>query len=172
MNFVTLPIGAKVPKVVNAVVEVPLGETNKYEYDKELEVFRLDRPLYSSVHYPCEYGFIPSTLSDDGDTLDILILADRPSFPGCVLEVRPIGVLDVIDQGVADQKILSAAAHNPTYRNITSCKHVFPHLLSEIEHFFVVYKQLEKKHVEVKGWEDAQAARDIIKQSHQRFKKR
>jgi inorganic pyrophosphatase len=172
MNYSTLPIGSEAPKVVNAVVEVPLGQTNKYEYDKNLHVFRLDRPLYASVYYPCEYGFIPSTLSEDGDTLDILILADRPSFPGCFLEVRPIGMLDMVDQGVPDRKILSAAAHNPSYRDFKNHTDVFPHLLSEIEHFFVVYKQLEKKHVEVAGWGDSAQAEAAIVECHKRFKKK
>lgn len=170
MKYTKLPIGRDVPRIVNAVVEVPWGETNKYEYDEELEVFRLDRPLYASVYYPCEYGFIPSTLSEDGDTLDVLILANRSSFPGCFLEVRPIGVLDMIDQGVLDRKILSAAAHNPSYREIQDYKDVFPHLLSEIEHFFIVYKQLEKKHTEVAGWRGAEAARTAILECHERFK--
>ncbi|HWF17878.1 MAG TPA: inorganic diphosphatase [Verrucomicrobiae bacterium] len=171
MDYIKLPIGSEMPTIINAVVEVPLGQTNKYEYDKDLQVFRLDRPLYTSVYYPCEYGFIPSTLSEDGDTLDILILADRPSFPGCFLEVRPIGMLEVVDQGVPDRKILSAAAHNPSYREFKNHTDVFPHLLAEIEHFFVVYKQLENKHTEVTGWRDAAQARKTILQCHERFKK-
>ncbi len=169
MNYITLPIGSKVPEAINAVVEVPLGQTNKIEYDKHLQVFRLDRPLYASVYYPCEYGFIPSALSEDGDNLDVLILANRPSFTGCFLEVRPVGVLDMVDQGVEDHKILAVATHNPSYRDIHNCPDVFPHLLKEIEHFFVVYKQLEDKVTQVKGWRNAAQAREVILQSHQRF---
>src|SRR6202000_2764964 len=107
MNLLTLPIGTDAPEIVNAVVEVPYGFTNKYEYDKALQLFRLDRPLYASVHYPGEYGFIPSTLSADGDALDIIILVTHATFPGCLLEARAIGVLEMIDQGVPDQKILA-----------------------------------------------------------------
>src|SRR5690348_8466330 len=103
MNYLTLPIGARAPELINAIVEIPYGQSNKYEYDRELQVFRLDRPLFSSVYYPCEYGFIPSTLGDDGDALDILILARQPSFPGCLLEARPVGMLDMVDRGTPDQ---------------------------------------------------------------------
>jgi inorganic pyrophosphatase len=169
MNYLKLPIGARVPSLVNAVVEVPLGQANKYEYDPKLDIFRLDRPLYASVHYPCEYGFIPGTLGEDGDALDILILADRPSFPGCVVEVRPVGMLDMVDQGVSDKKILAVAAHNPSYQQIQNYPDVYPHLLTEIEHFFVVYKQLEHKRTEVTGWRDAAHAQRMILQCHQRF---
>jgi inorganic pyrophosphatase len=90
-NYLELPTGEKTPEVVNVVIEIPGEGINKYEYDKKLHVFRLDRNLYSPVHYPGDYGFIPSTLSEDGDPLDVLVLVDAPSFPGCVMEVRPIG---------------------------------------------------------------------------------
>src|SRR5437660_7697361 len=98
-NYLTLPIGEAAPAEINAVIEIARGDTNKYEYDKELNVFRLDRNLYSPVHYPGDYGFIPSTLSDDGDPLDVLVLVDAPSFAGCVMTVRPIGMLRMVDQG-------------------------------------------------------------------------
>jgi len=169
MNYINLPIGSGAPALVNAVVEVPLGKSNKIEYDPALQVFRLDRPLFASVHYPCEYGFIPNTLGEDGDTLDILILAEIPSFTGCFLEVRPLGMLDMVDQGVPDQKILAAPTRNPLYGAMQNHSEVFPHLLREIEHFFTVYKQLENKHTEVTGWEDAHKARELIAHCHERF---
>src|SRR5579875_2652030 len=106
VNYLELPIGDKVPEVINSVIEIPFEGINKYEYDKQLHVFRLDRNLYSPVHYPGDYGFIPSTLAADGDPLDALVLVDTPSLPGCVIKVRPIGVLDMTDQGVRDEKIL------------------------------------------------------------------
>jgi len=102
IDYGALPLGDKAPEVVNMVVEIPLQSINKYEYDKKLHVFRLDRNLYSPVHFPGDYGFLPSTLSHDGDPLDVLVLVDSPSFTGCVMEVRPIGVLDMLDQGVHD----------------------------------------------------------------------
>src|SRR5438309_1711421 len=97
-NYLALPTGDAAPAEVNAVIEIPRGDTNKYEYDKQLQVFRLDRNLYSPVHYPGDYGFIPSTLSDDGDPLDVLVLVDASSFAGCVMTVRPIGVLRMVDK--------------------------------------------------------------------------
>ncbi len=172
MNWLNLPIGKAAPQIVNAVIEVPYGCTNKYEYDKSLGLFRLDRPLYSSVHYPAEYGFIPSTLSPDGDALDILVLVTHPTFPGCVMEARPVGVLEMIDQGVADQKILSVAKTSPTHAEIKSHKDLAPHVLLEIEHFFSVYKELEGKRTKVKGWKNAAHAHRLIEQAHCRVNQR
>ena len=116
-NYLTLPIGKAAPAEINAVIEIARGDTNKYEYDKELNVFRLDRNLYSPVHYPGDYGFIPSTLSDDGDPLDVLVLVDAPSFAGCVMTVRPIGVLRMVDQNREDG--LRTALPPPTPRDRT-----------------------------------------------------
>src|SRR3989441_12047099 len=117
-NYLTLPIGKAAPAEINAVIEIARGDTNKYEYDKKLNVFRLDRNLYSPVHYPGDYGFIPSTLSDDGDPLDVLVLVDASSFPGCLMTVRPIGMLEMIDQGKEDEKILAVGTNNPIFKNI------------------------------------------------------
>ncbi len=103
----------KSPEVINAVIEIPAEGINKYEYDKTLHVFRLDRNLYSPVHYPGDYGFIPSTLSEDGDPLDVLVLVDAPSFVGCVMQVRPIGLLEMLDQGVPDEKVLAVGKTTP-----------------------------------------------------------
>ena len=107
VNYLELPVGENSPDVVNAVIEIPADGVNKYEYDKELHVFKLDRNLYSPVHYPGDYGFIPSTLSEDGDPLDVLVLVDERTFCGCLSQVRPIGVLEMLDQGVLDEKILA-----------------------------------------------------------------
>jgi inorganic pyrophosphatase len=169
MNCLTLPIGNGSPKIVNAIVEVPYGCTNKYEYDKTLHLFRLDRPLFASVHYPGEYGFIPSTLSADGDALDIVILVTHPSFTGCLLEARPIGVLEMMDQGHADQKILAVANSSPTHIQIKNLKDLAPHVLREIEHFFAVYKELEGKRTKVKGWSGVKNAYRLIREGQRRF---
>jgi len=168
-NYLTLPIGDRVPESVNAVVEIPFEGINKYEYDKKLNVFRLDRNLYSPVHYPGDYGFFPSTLSLDGDPLDVLVLVDAPSFPGCVMEVRPIGVLNMLDQGKPDEKVLAVGKNNPRYKDVWNYSEIYPHMLLEITHFFSIYKDLEGKRVEIKGWQDASHARDAILQSHRRF---
>src|SRR5438552_13267327 len=117
-NYLQLPLGDDAPRVVNAVIEIAAGGVNKYEYDKKLDIFRLDRTLHSPVHYPGDYGFIPSTLGHDGDPLDVVVLVDAPSFPGCLIEVRPIGVLRMVDQGQADEKILSVAESDPVYREV------------------------------------------------------
>ena len=168
-NYLELPIGPKSPDIVNAVIEIPLENSNKYEYDKDLHVFRLDRNLYSPVHYPGDYGFIPSTLGDDGDPLDVLVLVDTPSFTGCVLEVRPIGMLEMIDQGKGDEKILCVGVGNPRYNDVNEYSQIYPHMLKEITHFFSIYKDLEGKRVEVRGWRDAETARKTVVESQQRF---
>src|SRR5438045_7751621 len=135
-NYLTLPIGKAAPAEINAVIEIARGDTNKYEYDKELNVFRLDRNLYSSVHYPGDYGFIPSTLSDAGDPLDVLVLFDAPSFAGCVMTVRPIGVLMMVDQNREDEKILAVGLNNPVYKEVTAYEQIYPHRIREIPQSF------------------------------------
>jgi len=169
LDYLTLPLGDKSPEVVNVVVEIPLQSVNKYEYDKKMHVFRLDRNLYSPVHFPGDYGFLPSTLSCDGDALDVLVLVDNPSFPGCVMEVRPIGVLDVFDQGVHDEKLLAVGNSNPRYTDVRDYSEIFPHILLEITHFFSIYKDLEGKRVETRGWQDAVAARKLIVESQKSY---
>lgn len=170
-NYLSLPIGDGAPDEVNAVIEIPRGTTNKYEYDKQLNVFRLDRNLHSPVHYPGDYGFIPSTLSQDGDPLDVLVLVDAPSFPGCVMSVRPIGVLRMIDQGKEDEKLLAVGTNNPIFRDVNDYDQLYPHLMLEIEHFFTVYKELEAKSTRVVGWQNAEAARSAVTDCQERFGK-
>ena len=143
MNCKSLPIGDGAPIIVNTVVEIPSGSSNKYEYDMGLGVFRLDRVLYSPVHYPADYGFIPGTLGQDGDPLDVLILISQPTFPGCLVEARPVGMLDMVDDKGIDEKILAVAHGDPRYQRIEDLASVEPHVLKEIKHFFNVYKNLE-----------------------------
>jgi inorganic pyrophosphatase len=170
VNYLELPVGDKSPEVINAVIEIPAEGINKYEYDKTLHVFRLDRNLYSPVHYPGDYGFIPSTLSEDGDPLDVLVLVDAPSFVGCVTQVRPIGLLEMLDQGVPDEKVLAVGKNNPRYADVWNYSEIYPHLLKEMTHFFAIYKDLEGKRVEVKGWRDASYARNKVVEAVNRFK--
>lgn len=169
-DYLRLPIGSAAPGLVNAVIEIPKDSVNKYEYDKKLHVFRLDRTLFSPVHYPGDYGFIPCTLGLDGDPLDVLVLVEAPSFPGCVMEVRPIGVLRMVDQGKSDEKILAVAESDPLYREVKDYSQVFAHTLREIEHFFGIYKALEGKKTELTGWAGADDARKIISEGLRRFK--
>jgi inorganic pyrophosphatase len=169
-DYTRLPIGDNAPARVNAVIEIPKDSVNKYEYDKRLHVFRLDRTLFSPVHYPGDYGFIPCTLGQDGDPLDVLVLVEAPSFPGCVMEVRPIGVLQMVDQGKKDEKILAVAESDPFYRQVNDFSQVPPHQLREIEHFFSIYKYLEDKRTEIAGWGNADEARQIIVEGQKRWK--
>jgi inorganic pyrophosphatase len=169
LDYLNLPLGDQAPEVVNMVVEIPLQSVNKYEYDKKLHVFRLDRNLYSPVHFPGDYGFLPSTLSLDGDPLDVMVLVDNPSFTGCLIEVRPIGVLQMVDQGTPDEKLLAVGKSNPRYRDVWNYSEIYPHMLREIVHFFSIYKDLEGKRVETKGWTDASHARSLIMECQKRF---
>ena len=144
------------------VVEIPKGSTNKYEYDPELEAFRLDRVLYSPVHYPGDYGFIPSTLSADGDALDVLAMVESPSFPGCVIEVRPVGLLSIVDQNQADQKIIAVPNRDPRYDDVRSLDDIYAHVRREIEHFFTIYKELEGRATSTLGWGGPAEAHELI----------
>lgn len=170
IDYKLLPIGKKVPKEVNAVIEVPKGERNKYEYDPELGVFKLDRVLYASVHYPTAYGFIPSTLAEDGDPLDVMVMTHGATFTGCLIEVRPVGLLKMRDDKGIDDKVLSVPVNDPIYNNVRKLADLPPHLPSEIEHFFTVYKQLENKQVESFGWHDFFVAERAILLAMERLK--
>jgi len=151
------------PDLIEVVVEIPRGSRNKYELDKERGVMRLDRVLYSSVHYPTDYGFVLGTLAEDGDALDALVVVDEPTFPGCHVMARPIGVLDMRDEKGPDQKILCVPIGDPRFAEIFDLKDIGQHWLREIENFFQTYKALEPKWTEVVGWEDAAAAGQVIR---------
>lgn len=161
--FDRLPTGVHAPDVVNVVVEIPRGSSNKIEYNPELGVFVLDRVLYSPLYYPCEYGFIPGTLFEDGDPLDILVLATQPTFTGCVLPTRPVGVLKMGDDKGQDDKILGVSAHDPRFEQVMRLEDLSEHRLKEILHFFAVYKDLEDKAVTIQGWESVEVAHDLIR---------
>ncbi len=158
-----------VTMIVEALVEIPKGSRNKYEYDEDTGRIRLDRVLYSPLHYPADYGIILDTLSEDGDHLDILIVNYETTFPGCVVPVRPIGVLDMRDEKGRDQKILGVPVGDPRFREITDLAQLAPHFLAEIVHFFQVYKTLEMKETEIFGWAGAEVAWNIIREAQQRF---
>ena len=154
--------GPVFPDVVRMVVEIPKGSSNKYEYDARLEVFRLDRVLYSPVHYPGDYGFVPGTLAADGDPMDVVALVDEPTFTGCVVEVRPVGVLNMVDQEQRDQKIIAVLNRDPRYQEIHTLDQIFPHIRREVEHFFNIYKELEGRETSTLGWGDQDEARSAI----------
>jgi inorganic pyrophosphatase len=148
---------------VEAIVEIPRGSRNKYEMDHDTGEIHLDRVLYSSVHYPTDYGFIPNTNSADGDPLDIMILVEEPTFPGCHVRVRPIGVLLMRDEKGVDEKILGVPLADPRFDEINDITQVQKHWLAEIENFFRTYKLLEKKETSVEDWKDARTAREVLK---------
>lgn len=161
--------GPDSPEVVRAIIEIPKDSSNKYEYDVKLGVFRLDRALYSPVHYPGDYGVVPGTLAEDNDPLDVLVLVDQPSFTGCLIEVRPVGVLNMVDSEEMDQKIISVPTKNPRYDQIYTIDQIFSHVRREIEHFFSIYKELEGKHPRMQGWGDPREARRAILESRERY---
>jgi inorganic pyrophosphatase len=157
-----IPTGPNPPTEVTAVIEIPTNERNKYELDKTLGVYRLDRVLHSAVHYPGDYGFLPRTLGEDGDPLDVLVLMTIPVFTGCLVDTRPIGLFHLVDRGIADEKVLAVPLGDPYSEGLNDLQDVPSHLLKEIEHFFQVYKDLEGTRTETRGFEGAAAAREAV----------
>jgi inorganic pyrophosphatase len=164
-----LPPGQHPPDMVTAVVEIPSGSRNKYELDKESGLIRLDRVLFSAVHYPGDYGFIPRTLAEDGDPCDILVFLNEPTFPGCQIDARPIGVLRMLDRGDPDDKILAVPAHDPFYHEYFDIADIPQHYLKEVEHFFHIYKDLEGKRIQTLGWEKSESAMRLILEGIARY---
>lgn len=151
------------------VVEIGKNSANKYEYDPHLRLFRLDRTLYSPMHFPGDYGFIPGTIAEDEEPIDVLVLVEQPSFPGCLIRVRPVGMLDMLEESAYDHKILAVPEASPRYEQVQSLEDVPPHVLAEVQHFFEIYKELEGKTVEMKGWQNVDDARTAIQESRQRY---
>ena len=145
MSLLDCPIGDQAPEIFNTIIEIPRGSTVKYEVDAKTGLIRLDRVLFSPLFYPCDYGYIPQTLYLDGDPLDVLVILTHPTFPGCIIEAAPIGVLKMSDDKGPDEKILAVATKDPRFG-----------------YFFEVYKQLEKKEVEIHGWEDHDFAVELV----------
>lgn len=163
MDLSRIPAQPK-PGIINVLIEIVGGSKNKYEYDKDLQAFALDRVLYSSVQYPYDYGFVPNTLADDGDPLDGMVLIDEPTFPGCIIAARPIGMLEMIDGGDRDEKILCVPDKDPRYAKVRSLQDIAPHRLDEIAEFFRSYKNLEKKVTEIRGWQDVDQVMPLVEQ--------
>ncbi|AEH51466.1 inorganic diphosphatase [Pseudothermotoga thermarum] len=155
--------------VVDVLIEIPKGSRNKYEYDKKRNLIRFDRMLFSSVHYPCDYGYITDTLALDGDPLDALVLVWEPTFPGCLIESIPVGLFLMRDEKGPDEKVLCVPKNDPLWNHIKDLEDVPPHLLKEIEHFFSIYKELEGKKVVIEGWKPKSMAIEIIKQARKRY---
>ncbi len=154
--------GPSIPNVIHVIVEIPKGSRNKYEYHKQTGSFKLDRVLYSAVHYPGDYGFTPQTYYDDGDPLDVLVMTNLPTFTGCIVEARPIGMFRMLDKGESDDKVLAVLHYDPFFSDYNSYKELPQHYIKEVEHFFAVYKDLEGSRVEPMGWEDHTYAKERI----------
>ena len=157
--------------LLEVFVEIPRGSQNKYEYDFKRKAIRLDRVLYSSVHYPADYGFIEDTLAEDGDHLDALVVADQPTFPGCIVRGRPVAVLHMEDYNGLDHKILCACADDPRQDSVRDLASVPKHLLTEIENFFRIYKTLEPdREISLRGWGARAEALEVIGQAQAAFR--
>ena len=160
---------ADFPETVDVVVEIPRGSRNKYEFDELTGAMRLDRVLSSAVFYPHEYGFIDGTRAGDGDHTDAIILLDEPTFPGCRIVARPVGVLLMHDDKGPDEKILCVALGDPHWAHVRSLADVAPQKLREVEHFFATYKLLEDKTVDIDGWADVERAKSLLLEDRSRF---
>ncbi|KAH7566381.1 hypothetical protein JRO89_XS08G0150600 [Xanthoceras sorbifolium] len=160
-----LEIGPGAPSVFNCVVEIGKGSKVKYELDKTTGLIKVDRILYSSVVYPHNYGFIPRTICEDSDPMDVLVLMQEPILPGSFLRARAIGLMPMLDQGERDDKIIAVCADDPEFRHYSDIKELPPHRLAEIRRFFEDYKKNENKRVDVEDFLPAEAAVDAIKYS-------
>lgn len=169
LEFAKVTPGTHIPTVVNAIVEIPRGRRSKFEVDKATGLFKLDRYLYSSSHYPGDYGFIPQTLAEDGDALDILVMVNEPTFVGCLIEARVIGLFRMKDRGAADFKVLGVPHTDPLFADYQALEHVPRHFLREVEHFFATYKQLEGAATETGGWASVEDALAEVQSSVDRY---
>jgi inorganic pyrophosphatase len=157
-----VPAPDQFPQVIEIIVEIPRGSRNKYEWDENAGVLRLDRVLSSSVFYNFDYAFVEGTRAEDGDHTDALLLVDEPIFPGCHVQARPVGGLEMSDEHGFDFKVLCVAVGDPLYRHVTRLEQIEPHRLREIENFFATYKLLENKEVNVVGWRDVDRAAEVL----------
>ena len=163
--------GDDAPKRFNAIIEIPMGSSNKYELDKKTGLLKLDRVLYSAVHYPANYGFIPQTLAEDGDPLDVLVLASTPVFPLTLVVARAIGLMTITDQQEADHKVIAVHVNDPEFENYQQTRDLPPHRLAVLTRFFEDYKVLEKKKVVVEDILPPERALQLIEQCLTSYRK-
>jgi len=159
------------PSLIHVVVEIPFGGHLKYELHKPTGAIKLDRVLHSAVYYPGDYGFVPQTYYDDYDPLDVLVITNNPTFPGCIVEARPIGVFHLMDKGLPDDKIIAVLNRDPYYTNIHDLENLPPHQIREITHFFEVYKELEGGGTRARGWGGREDAMERIRYGIEMYKK-
>lgn len=153
----------------DAFIEIPSGSRNKYEFDFDLKQIRFDRMLHTSMMYPADYGFVPETLALDNDPLDVLVLFTNPTIPGCIAEVKPVGVLHMSDEKGPDEKIICVPVDDPMSDVVHKFSDVNPHLIKEIEHFFRTYKDLEDKEVTIGNWGDETEAIALVEKAIKRY---
>jgi inorganic pyrophosphatase len=160
-----VPFGDHAPRIVNAIIEIPQGSRCKYEIDKASGLLKLDRVIYSSFYYPCNYGFIPQTYGDDKDPLDILVLTSLPVQAMCLMEAKVIGVMQMVDNGDSDDKIIAVANTDPSVNHYNNIEELPKHFFDELRHFFEEYKKLENKTVVVEEFGDKAMALKVIQDS-------
>ncbi len=165
-----VPTGPNAPRMVTAVIEIPQGARAKYEIDKETGLLKLDRVIYSSFYYPSNYGFIPQTYGDDKDPLDILVITSLPVVPMCLMEAKVMGVMQMIDNGEGDDKIIAVAANDPSVNHYNNIEEMPKHFFDELRHFFEEYKRLENKTVNVQDFGDKTLALKIIEKAMESYK--
>ena len=155
---------------LKAFVEVPKGGRNKYEYNERSGKLEFDRRLYAAVTFPTEYGFIPETRAESGDPLDALVCIDEPTFPGCVIAVKAIGVFKMEDENGPDHKVVCVPLHDPAWKDLEDVDHLPGNLRDEIAHFFDVYTTLEQQEVSVEGWASREEALELVESAHERYR--
>src|SRR6188768_3301949 len=165
-----LSAGQSAPRIVNAIIEIPQGSRAKYEIDKESGLLKLDRIIYSSFYYPCNYGFIPQTYGEDKDPLDILVVTSLPVQAMCLMDAKVVGVMQMIDSGDADDKIIAVVANDPSVRHFNNIEELPKHFFDELRHFFEEYKKLENKTVVVDKYGDKATALAIIEDGLKLYK--
>lgn len=157
---------------ITTIIEINKGSKNKYEIDKETGLIALDRAMHTSQDYPFDYGFVPQTLWEDGDPLDVVVLTTYPLFPGVLVRVRPVAIVNMIDAGDSDAKIIAVPVEDPRFNDVKDLADVNKHTIKEIEHFFLTYKQLQKKEVSINGVEGADAAKAAFEKSIKLYKEK
>lgn len=158
-------MGKNIPEEINVIVEINKGSKNKYEIDKETGLIALDRTLHTAQDYPFDYGFVPQTLWDDGDALDVVLLTTYPLLPGILVAARPVAIMHMLDSGEADDKVIAVPIGDPRWSEVADLKDINKHTLKEMEHFFMTYKKIQNKEVHVSGFEGAEAARNAVTRS-------
>lgn len=160
------------PTAINVIVEIPKGSKNKYEIDKDTGLIALDRAAHTAQDFPFDYGFVPQTLWDDDDPIDVIILATFPIHPGVLVRVRPVGIMNMIDDGEADDKLVAVPTTDPRFENTNDIEDVNPHTLKEMEHFYSTYKKLQDKEVEVTGFDNKKAAIAAFERGQELYKEK